>query len=77
MKKTNIAISYDEEKVTAARLYLKQKNMKLEEELAKAMDVLYTKSVPANVRDFIDMRTGIVIEMTGTKGMVRREDKNV
>lgn len=67
MKKTTIGVSFDEEKTTATRLYMKQKNMKLEEELAKAMEVLYTKNVPSGVRDFIDMRTGAIIEATTIK----------
>lgn len=67
MKKTTIGVSFDEEKTTATRLYMKQKNMKLEEELAKAMEVLYTRNVPSGVRDFIDMRTGAMIEATPIK----------
>lgn len=67
MKKTTIGVSFDEEKTTATRLYMKQKNMKLEEELAKAMEVLYTKSVPSGVRDFIDMRSGAIIDATPIK----------
>ena len=67
MKKTTIGVSFDEEKTTATRLYMKQKNMKLEEELAKAMEVLYTKNVPSGVRDFIDMRTGAIIETASIK----------
>lgn len=73
MKKSAITISFDEEKTTATRLYMKQKNMKLEEELAKAMEVLYTRNVPTSVRDFIDMRTGVVIELTGQKNTGRKE----
>ena len=67
MKKTTIGVSFDEEKTTATRLYMKQKNMKLEEELAKAMEVLYTKNVPSGVGDFIDMRTGAIIETASIK----------
>lgn len=67
MKKTTIGVSFNEEKTTATRLYMKQKNMKLEEELAKAMEVLYTKNVPSGVREFIDMRTGAMIEATPIK----------
>ena len=67
MKKTTIGVLFDEEKTTATRLYMKQKNMKLEEELAKAMEVLYTKNVPSGVRDFIDMRSGATIDVTPIK----------
>lgn len=59
MKKITINIPYDEEKLTALRLYLEQKNQNLENELIAAADILYTKSVPANVREFIDMSEGL------------------
>ena len=67
MKKTAITISFDEEKTTATRLYMKQKNMKLEDELVKAMEVLYTKSVPTGVRDFIEMRAGVMSDAAPVK----------
>ena len=60
MKKTAITISFDEEKLSALKMYLDQKNMKVESELEKALDILYTKNVPAGVRDFIDMKSGSV-----------------
>ena len=58
MKTATITISYDEEKLTALRLYLSQKNQTVEEELLSATDSLYTKTVPNNVREFIDLRAG-------------------
>ena len=58
MKKTNIAIAFDEEKLSALKMYLGQKNTTVEKELAKALDVLYGKTVPAGVREFIALRTG-------------------
>ena len=67
MKKTTIGVAFDEEKTAATRLYMKQKNMSLEEELAKAMETIYTKNVPSGVREFIDMRTGAVITATPIK----------
>lgn len=58
MKKTTIPISFDEEKAAALKLYLEQKGMKIEDELAKSVEALYMKTVPAGVRDFIDLRSG-------------------
>ena len=58
MKTATITISYDEEKLAALRLYLGQKNQTVEEELLTATDNLYTKTVPGNVREFIDLRAG-------------------
>lgn len=59
MKKATITLSYDEEKLSALKLYLGQKEQSLEAELTAAVENLYLKTVPANVRDFIDLRAGI------------------
>ena len=58
MKKTTFNISFDEDKASALVLYFSQKGTTVEAELEKALDALYTKTVPAGVRDFIDMRSG-------------------
>ena len=57
MKKINISITFDEEKLTALKMYLGQKNTTVEKELAKALDVLYGKTVPAGVREYLALRT--------------------
>ena len=56
MKKTTITISFDEEKLAAVRLYMGQKDAKLEEEIRKAIDGFYTKYVPGSVREFLELR---------------------
>lgn len=66
MKKTNITIGYAEEKLAALNLYLDQKKLTVEEELGKALDALYTKNVPAGVREFIEMRAGLPPTSAGT-----------
>ena len=43
MKKTTISISFDEEMISALNMYLEQKNIKIEDELEKALNVLYSK----------------------------------
>lgn len=53
MKKINLTVPYEEEKVKALRWYLEQKGTRLEDELAKAVDTLFQKNVPANVRNYI------------------------
>ena len=58
MKKDQINIAYDSEKLSALKMYLGQKNMTVEKELQKALDALYGKTVPAGVREFIALRTG-------------------
>ena len=59
MKKAMVNVPFDEEKLAAARLYMKQKDLSFEEEMEKAADALYSKYVPANVREFIDLRAGL------------------
>lgn len=58
MKKTTVHVSYDEEKLNAIKVYLEQKDMQTETELIKALDALYTKIVPASVREFIELTAG-------------------
>lgn len=58
MKKT-ITVSYEDEKLSALRMYLEQKGLTVEGEMEKALDSLYAKTVPAGVREFISLRTGV------------------
>ena len=59
MKKVTVNVSYDDEKLSALRLYLGQKNTTVESELESALESLYGKTVPSNVREFLEMRTGV------------------
>ncbi len=58
MKMGSVTITYNEEKLAALRLYMGQKNQTVEDEMTAALEALYTKTVPTNVRDFIDLRAG-------------------
>ena len=62
MKKDSITIPYDEEKLAALRLYLGQKNQSVEQEMISAVDALYAKAVPSNVREFLDLRSGMEVK---------------
>lgn len=62
MKKDSITIPYDEEKLAALRLYLEQKGQLVEQEMVSAVDALYTKAVPGNVREFLDLRSGMEVK---------------
>lgn len=55
----NVTITYDDEKLSALRLYLGQKESNVEDELTAALEALYQKTVPSNVRGFLDMRAGL------------------
>ncbi len=59
MKNDSVTIGFDEEKLAALRLYLAQKQQTVEDELTASLDALYTKTVPSNVREFIDLRAGV------------------
>lgn len=59
MKKDSITVPYNEEKLTALRLYLEQKGQSVEQEMVSAVDALYAKAVPGNVREFLDLRSGM------------------
>lgn len=57
MKKSSISIMYDDEKLSAIRLYMSQRDLDFKEEFEKSVDSLYAKYVPSNVREFIDMKS--------------------
>jgi hypothetical protein len=56
MKKTSVSIMYEDEKLNAVKMYMEQRDLDFKEELEKSVDTLYAKYVPANVREFIDMK---------------------
>ena len=56
MKKANIVIGFDEEKLAAVKMYMSQRELDLKTELEKMLDGMYVKFVPSNVREFIDMK---------------------
>jgi len=62
MKKTTVTVAYDEEKLSAIKLFLSKKNLDLEKELTACMDSLFKKYVPPEVRSYLDMKDGNVSE---------------
>ena len=75
MKKTSVSILYDDEKLNAIRLYMSQRDLDLKEELEKSVDSLYAKYVPANVREFIDMKGSQVKPPKPKKPKIESEEK--
>ena len=65
MKKASINIFYDDEKLSAVRMYMKQKDLDIKSELEKTIDSMYARYVPSNVREFIDMKA--VLKPSRTK----------
>ena len=53
--KNTVTIALEDKKVLALKMYLEQKNSSLGDEMSKYAEQLYIKTVPQNVRDFIDM----------------------
>lgn len=53
--KRSVTVNVNEEKLSAIKMYLEQKSTTLAAELDKYIEQLYSKVVPQNVRDFIDM----------------------
>ena len=55
MKTSNITICYNSEKLTALKMYIRQKNTSVEKELVSALDTMFAKYVPFQVREYISM----------------------
>ena len=53
--KRSVTVNVNVEKLSAIEMYLEQKSTTLAAELDKYIEQLYSKVVPQNVRDFIDM----------------------
>ena len=58
-KRSIVQIEYDAEKLEALRFYLGERNTTLENELLEAMDVIFRKNVPAQVRGYINRNAPI------------------
>ena len=54
MKKENISVQMEAEKLRATKKYMEKKEVSLEQELADSLLKLYEKYVPAPVREYID-----------------------
>lgn len=54
MKKT-VSVQIPEEKLSAIEMYLEQKNTTLSAEMEKYVELIYSKYVPLNVREYIDL----------------------
>ena len=75
MKNTSVSIMYYDEKLNAIRLYMSQRDLDFKEELEKSVDSLYAKYVPANVREFIDMKGSQVKLPKPKKPKIESEEK--
>ena len=55
-KFATVQIEYDVEKLEAVRFFLMDKNATVERELLDAMDAIFKKQVPVQVRDYIERK---------------------
>lgn len=70
MKQVTIQFTYDDERLEALRIYLADNGSTIEDELTSALDAVYKKTVPSQVRTFLDKRSQS--EPTKPKSMHRR-----
>ena len=56
MSKTNIAIPFDEEKLSVLEFALKKENTTTQEKMEKALDALYERVVPEPLREYVESR---------------------
>ena len=66
--KRSITVQIPEEKLSAIEMYLEQKNTTLAAELDKQVEQIYTKVVPQNVREYIELTA---------KQQIRRPRKSI
>lgn len=59
MKPTTIEFSFDDTKLEAINIFLKEKSNTLNDELERFMDALYKKHVPQPVREFIEKKESV------------------
>ena len=58
-KRSIVQIEYDPERIEALRFYLGERNATLEAELLEAMDAIFRKNVPAQVRGYLNRNAPI------------------
>ena len=56
MKKVNIALSFDEDKLSALEFSLKKEGTSTQVRLEETLAQLYEQTVPVTVREFLDSR---------------------
>ena len=73
MKQTTIEFSFDDAKLEAINIFLKDKDATLSEELDRFMDAIYKKYVPPAVRVFIEKREGEEAKISASQRLSRKK----
>lgn len=68
LKTTDIQFTYDEERLDALKVFLEEKDKKLESELMSMMDALYERTVPQKVQFFLEKKGRADNAKTKAKG---------
>jgi len=55
MKKLQFKVEFNEEKMKAIKVSLKEKNKDFDEEVLKFLNGLYNKNVPKSLKNYIEM----------------------
>ena len=55
MKKITVTVQYDEEKYKAVKMYL-------DDEIAGYIDTLFTRHIPATVREYFDLKNNSAVQ---------------
>ena len=56
MSKTEITLSFDEEKLAALEFSLKKEHVTVQKKLEQTLEQLYEQAVPAPLREYLDSR---------------------
>ncbi len=73
MKPTTIEFSFDDAKLEAINIFLKDKNATLNDELERFMDSLYNDYVPQDVRSYIEKKEAEEMKAASPKRVVRKK----
>ena len=63
MKKVNITLAFDEDKLDALEFSLKKENSSVQSRMEDALRQLYEKTVPEPVREYLDSRAAPTAEI--------------
>lgn len=75
MKKASVTVQYDEEKLSTIKIFMEKKELNINDEIIKFIDSQYTKQVPAQVRDFFDMKAESEKKALSKPNMQPKENK--
>lgn len=57
MKKVNITLTFDDDKLDALEFSLRKEHSSVQEHLEDALNALYEKTVPEPLREYLDSKT--------------------